>query len=749
MMRQCPVSGMVTFENGEVVLRLAPSGQAATTNTTPSASTSPTTSAPPWGIARDDNAILVAIGEKKIHVHPSRLPMSTDSRRVILNNVQRALNLDVGLFGQWNLDANTKLLKMLAKAKRLPKTSNDAKNLALEDKKNDNIEQLAVEDTKHDTKDTTKDESDHGPSEDMDVNDGKEREDTEKVDDSSDSSSECNNDSLAVPQCGMVKAEDLQEPITLHQFLQEACRRPNEAKVTTLLFDVHTNVPEFSGFARIGERRASGVILDNHRDVSMNVVKIFHFSEKIAINHALKLCSGDAFIPSVYRPGPWGVKKTVQFLLQCLPGYRILWNSVGEKPTNLRKAQSSQWAPEDEALRHGIDYINANAPEGDALNEQTFWILCSIREGSDTLIAGWPEAKVRDMCRNKVSGNGWPGVGKTRSLVVMTLAIARHHINKLGVEEKPSWRRAKSLDNFRHRAPQIHDGVFLDDPSRDRLDMTDLKSFMTTEEDQTCSGRYDDVKLSRGQVPAYAGNHLTFEDEPGPDDRTTITSEEILKMLGKTFPVEKDADVMAVLKRSIASVSGKSAVYLHLPSQHSDGIVHRIVAEDVHLDVLAPTISTFYPSTRLETSRSKAAYIEHCAKEGQQRISPIPTPARRVRHLPSSPSSPEANAIPPTVPFSVQLATPDQPRKRLLNSSTMPPPRSDTQADSALETSTTSAASPSGLLAVAPSSLPEDYVCNDNQDAGENAMAASGDEMDVAEDFQEDEEAARHLGLSE
>ena len=183
---------------------------------------------------------------------------------------------------------------------------------------------------------------------------------------------------------------------------------------------------------------------------------------------------------------------------------------------------------------------------------------------------------------------GWPGVGKTPALIVMMLAIARHHINKLGLEEKPSWRRAKSLDNFRHRVPQVHDGVFLDDPSRDRLDMADLKSFMTAEEDQTCSGRYNDVKLSRGQVRAYAGNHLTFEDEPESDDRTTITSEEILKMLGKTLPGEKEADVMAVLKRSIVFVFGKNALYLRLPSQRSDGIVHRILAEDVHLDVLAP-----------------------------------------------------------------------------------------------------------------------------------------------------------------
>ena len=378
---------------------------------------------------------------------------------------------------------------------------------------------------------------------------------------------------------------------------------------------------------------------------------------------------------------------------------------------------------------------------------------------------------------------GWPGMGKTPALIVMMLAIARHHINKLGLEEKPSWRRAKSLDNFRHRVPQVHDGVFLDDPSRDRLDMADLKSFMTGEEDQTCSGR--GVKLSRGQVHAYAGNHLTFEDEPESDDRTTITSEEILKMLGKTFPGEKEADVMAVLKRSIVFVFGKNALYLRLPSQHSDGTVHRIVAEDVHLDVLAPHDKYLLSEYKTGNIKIKGSdfedsiareqnmihnsfmnmsemgpkeYIEHCAKEVQQRIRPTPTPARRVRHLPSSPSSPEAGAIPPTVPFSVQLATPDQPLNssvfrypsptRRTRGKTMPPPRSDTQADSALETSTASEASPSGLPAVAPSSLPEDCVLHDNKDASENAMDASGDEMDVAEDFQEDEEAARHLGLS-
>ena len=113
-----------------------------------------------WGVVRDDNAVLIAIEENKINVHPSRLPMPADSLRIILNNVQRALHLNVGLLGQWNLDANRKLLKIFAKAKRLPKTSDGMKHLAIENKKPDDVEKLAIEDTKQDTKDATDNEID-------------------------------------------------------------------------------------------------------------------------------------------------------------------------------------------------------------------------------------------------------------------------------------------------------------------------------------------------------------------------------------------------------------------------------------------------------------------------------------------------------------------------------------------------------------------------------------------------------------
>ena len=565
---------------------------------------------------------------------------------------------------------------------------------------------------------------------------------------------EWNFESLTVPQMGLLSATEITNPISLEDFLAAACRRCDHVKTTTLLFDIHMRVPEFGGFARIGEQiqqghlehvpyplqlheplppnAKMGIIINNLEDGAMNIIKMFHFPEKVGINHARKLCTGTLYVP-VFRPGPWALRKAIQHMIQRIPGYRVLWNNVSEK-VSVHRASSAQWAPEDDALRAGIDFINQHAPEGDALNEQTFWILSNVREGSGSPIAGWPESKVRNMCINKSRGLagaqpqthfplhtyslknfmstkllpliypllvmhgimmiGWPGVGKTPALIIMILAVGRYHVAKHGLSGSPSWRRAKSLDNFRHRIPCISDGVFLDDPSREKLDLADLKSFVTAEEDQTCAGRYNDIKLVRGQVRAYAGNHLSKEEEPAPDTRTTISSQEVLQLLGHTFPGEKDADKMAVLKRSVVFIFGKNALYLRLPSEHEDDLVHRIDVEDLHLDLLAPHDKYLYAEYKtgslrkgddfqkwisreqsmimdsfgeMETKGPKA-YVKQCNSRIQELLRPQPQDEVRVAWLPSSSSSAD-EGVPPTIPFSVRLADPSLPRKRLTNAS--------------------------------------------------------------------------------
>ena len=77
---------------------------------------------------------------------------------------------------------------------------------------------------------------------------------------------------------------------------------------------------------------------------------------------------------------------------------------------------------------------------------------------------------------------------------------------------KPGWRRAKSLDNFRHKAPHVQEAWFLDDPSRSKVSIADLKSFLTSDEDGTVESRYNDTRLIRNQLRAYASNDLKEDD---------------------------------------------------------------------------------------------------------------------------------------------------------------------------------------------------------------------------------------------
>ena len=143
------------------------------------------------------------------------------------------------------------------------------------------------------------------------------------------------------------------------------------------MFDFHPKVPEFGGFSRLGEliqqgeiqnlpaplalngnlppRAKLGIIVHNLEDGTMTVLKILHFADKFAVSSRLELCAGNAYIP-VFRQGPWALRKAIQHLLERLPGYRLLWNHVVQKQQSIQRSSSSQWTPDVEALKAGIDY---------------------------------------------------------------------------------------------------------------------------------------------------------------------------------------------------------------------------------------------------------------------------------------------------------------------------------------------------------------------------------------------------------
>ncbi|CAE7199139.1 unnamed protein product [Symbiodinium sp. CCMP2592] len=172
------VSGMVMFRDGEAFLRLTP-GAPSSSAPTSSASTTANaaTAAPPWGVVRNDTAMMSAIEKNEVEVHPSRLPMSSKDLGTMLNNVQRALKITIGKNGDWSSEANDIFLKQLAKRKRIAKAIPQAildAPLAIEDAKGAGDEESQVMDpgntTEHNHNDDDKavehnQDEDHGSDE--------------------------------------------------------------------------------------------------------------------------------------------------------------------------------------------------------------------------------------------------------------------------------------------------------------------------------------------------------------------------------------------------------------------------------------------------------------------------------------------------------------------------------------------------------------------------------------------------------
>ena len=122
-MAQIPVDGAVVFKDGSAYLKISPKsdGMTGTSSNFPGfgMGSSSSNSNPPWPLSkqRSDQKILDAINNCSVTVHQSRLPMSSTDLRVMLNNIQSALGLNIGLQGEWSLKTDHKLMELLAKAK--------------------------------------------------------------------------------------------------------------------------------------------------------------------------------------------------------------------------------------------------------------------------------------------------------------------------------------------------------------------------------------------------------------------------------------------------------------------------------------------------------------------------------------------------------------------------------------------------------------------------------------------------------
>ena len=100
-------------------------------------------------------------------------------------------------------------------------------------------------------------------------------------------------------------------------------------------------------------------------------------------------------------------------------------------------------------------------------------------------------------------------------MITLAMALGRYHVRRFGCEGlKGGWRRAKPLDNFRHKAPQVQEALFLDDPDRSKVCMADLKSFLTCDEDGTIESRYSGTKMLRNQMSAHVVPPPSYPSTP-------------------------------------------------------------------------------------------------------------------------------------------------------------------------------------------------------------------------------------------
>ena len=120
----------------------------------------------------------------------------------------------------------------------------------------------------------------------------------------------------------------------------------------------------------------------------------------------MKFCRGEPRVHA-FRPGPWALKKSVQSLMDRVPGLHVDIACIRKRAEpSVARAASKQWNEdiEDEELKAGIAFINNHCPTEDADNAQYYCILRHIRKASISPIAGWPEAKVTKMALNKSKG---------------------------------------------------------------------------------------------------------------------------------------------------------------------------------------------------------------------------------------------------------------------------------------------------------------------------------------------------------
>ncbi|CAE7446861.1 hypothetical protein AK812_SmicGene12509 [Symbiodinium microadriaticum] len=158
---------------------------------------------------------------------------------------------------------------------------------------------------------------------------------------------------------------------------------------------------------------------------------------------------------------------------------------------------------------------------------------------------------------------------------------------------------------------------------------------------------------TRNQMRAVASNDIGAQPCAEQASTTTVSSDAFFELIELLFKGDHVQDNMAVMKRASFLVISESALFIRLPSAKHDAIIHRVVVDNVHKDLLEfldPKDKRFFNNYK----NYGQDYDQELQREQEMIIQKWLTP---VRHLPSSPESSDhdepsraAFGLPPVFP---------------------------------------------------------------------------------------------------
>ena len=436
-----------------------------------------------------------------------------------------------------------------------------------------------------------------------------------------------------------------EEPLTIDDVLHTACRPMTSVKNVRVFFDKQGPLPnswnddevlaavkaqdfdQLPDILRPAQKlplyTKMSILIAENADGSKTVLKKFtvESEQPLAVARAVHILKGDGHVP-VFRPGPWGVKKATQVLLERAKGHFVFWEQV-EQPSAKKKGKldaAEGWQPTEKELEKGIKLIEKGDEGYEACpetggNEQLLWVLKATRVKNAPL-KGWPSNVVKQAADNKAKNMhcadveywfplltsdfqdilqtpilrvvipllpthgpfvlGFSGLGKTPFVTALAMGKSRYNVRKAGLSKKPGWRTGKHLEVFRNKCGNVEIADLLDDPCLPAMSIQEAMVFLNSGQTNCATSvRYNPAKFKKSSCRALLSNEIEEDEEPDDDDRITITWDEFKKFVGKGFGYVKPPLFMAFLKRCIVIVGGKNGFYIRLPSESEHQPIYR------------------------------------------------------------------------------------------------------------------------------------------------------------------------------